>query len=160
VDANPQKAIEVGVKLAPMAGANVKLSHYRDTTGTDAAPLNRVDVTDLVAELQATQALSLGLNADYFHTPSTAGSVVIKGVALYGSLQFCDQIKGSLRGEFVRGQGAGGGSPAIARELTYTVDYTAAKNFNLLGEYRYNRATAPGGKVIASQVGVKAIYSF
>lgn len=159
VDANPQKAIEVGVKLAPMAGTSVKLSHYRDTTGTDATPGNRIDVTDLVAELQATQALSFGLNADYVHSPSTAGSVVIKGAALYASLQFCDQLKGSLRGEYVRAQGFTA-SPAILKELTYTVDYTAAKNFNLLAEYRYNRGTAGAGKAIASQVGVKAIYSF
>ncbi|MGH8504636.1 MAG: outer membrane beta-barrel protein [Stenotrophobium sp.] len=159
VDNNPQKAIEVGVKLAPMSGTSVKLSHYRDTTGTDATPGNRIDVTDLVAELQATQELSFGLNADYWHTPSSAGSTIIKGVALYGSLQFCDQFKGSLRGEYLRVQG-GGGSPIIAKELTYTVDYTAAKNFNLLAEYRYNRATAGAGKVIGSNVGVKAIYSF
>lgn len=156
VDANPQKAIELGATLAPTSNLSMALSHYREASG--AATVGETDLTDFVANLQATQALALGFNADYKHTQSgtTAGSVQ-KGAALYAGYQFCDQIKGTLRAEYLKGQGTTDG---IAKELTYTVDYVAAKNFNLLGEYRYDHADSPAGKAVGSTVGVKAIYSF
>lgn len=163
-DVNQQKTIELGVTLAPLSNLTMALSHYRDTTGSGQP--GRIDLTDFVANFQATLALSLGLNADYKHTPDNGASSggVQKGIALYSSYQFCDQLKGTLRGEYLKSQGAAlqGAplTPGNAKELTYTLNYTAAKNFNLLGEYRYDHATAAGVKTQGSTVGVKAIYAF
>ncbi|MGH8504635.1 MAG: outer membrane beta-barrel protein [Stenotrophobium sp.] len=156
VDANPQKAIELGATFAPASNLSMALSHYREASG--AATVGETDLTDFVANLQASQALALGFNADYKHTQSgTVVGSVQKGAALYAGYQFCDQIKGTLRAEYLKGQGSTDG---IAKELTYTVDYVATKNFNLLAEYRYDHATIPAGKTVGSTVGVKAIYSF
>ncbi|MGH7249985.1 MAG: outer membrane beta-barrel protein, partial [Minisyncoccia bacterium] len=55
-DINQQKAIELGVTLAPMSNLTVAVSHYRDTTGTGQP--GRIDLTDLVTNYQATKALS------------------------------------------------------------------------------------------------------
>ena len=177
-DTNKQKTAELGVLLAPTSDIAVSLVEYYDTVNNSAGAAgfgtaHRTSATDLVVTYQATKELSFGVNADYVKlTVDGAPSPNLKGVALYSGYQFCDALKGSLRAEYLSTNAAGVTAallPASAKtlkELTYTLDYTAAKNFDLLTEARYDKAdtnafgTATASKTNQVSLELKAIYKF
>ncbi|MGH8461072.1 MAG: outer membrane beta-barrel protein [Stenotrophobium sp.] len=181
-DGNKQKTIEAGVMLTPSSTVNASLVEYYDTVSSSGGAVgfgasHHTSVTDLVASVQATKALAFVLNADYTKLSVTAPGASVsaeKGVALYANYQFCDQLKGSLRGEYLKTATAytglaslsGGAALSNIKEITYTVDYVAATNFDLLGEVRYDRANTDIYGIAGSSsnsmgaLELKALYKF
>ncbi|MGH8541076.1 MAG: outer membrane beta-barrel protein [Stenotrophobium sp.] len=177
-DTNKQKTVELGLMLTPSSAVSVSLVEYYDTVNNSGGAAgfgtaHRTSDTDLVVTYQATKALSFGVNGDYLKLSVDGGpSPKLVGVALYSSYQFCDKLKGSLRGEYVKVNDAGAaagllpGAAKTIKEVTYTLDYAAAKNFDLLTEARYDRAstnvfgTAAATKNTQASLELKALYKF
>ena len=189
-DTDKHKTVEANVTLTPSSAITLALTDYYGVdggtgSGTSAVPNTKSNYLDAVASWQATTALLLAANFDYVHSATTgSGTGNKEGVALYGTYQFNDNWKGSLRGEYARLKPAGfypNGSPVIdssgavaadadVAELTATVDYSATKSFDILGEFREDYGTALyfpsgdnttfGAQKSQGEVLVKAIYKF
>ena len=165
-DTDKHKTIELGGALTPSSTISVAVADYLGLDGTK--PNSKNNYLDLVASWQATTALQLVVNGDYVRSigsldtvPSglVAGSPIStsdlgssngEGVALYVNDQILDSLKGSLRAEYTYFKASdttfGGTGSAHVSEVTATLDYSAAKNFDLLGEVRgdYSSRSAAG----------------
>lgn len=186
-DSDKHKTVEANVTLTPNSAITLALTDYYGVDGgnvvgftSTGAPVTLANVKtnylDAVASWQATTALLLAANADYVHSAAsgTGGSTANKeGLALYATYQFNDNWKASLRGEVTRMKplvGFAAYSSGDADELTATVDYSATKSFDILGEFREDYATKPifpdsnntttGTQKSQGEVLVKAIYKF
>ena len=183
-DTDKHKTVELGAAITPSSTISLALADYYSLdggtgSGTTAVPNTKTNYLDAVASWQATTALLLAANFDYVHAATSgAGTGNKEGVALYGTYQVNDSWKGSLRGEYARLKPAGAidpstglpGNDADVMELTATVDYSAAKNFDVLGELREDYGTALyfpsgnnttfGAQKSQGEVLVKAIYKF
>ncbi len=179
-DTDKHKTVEFGAAITPSSTISIALADYYSVDGGNGTTAEaKTNYLDAVASWQATTALLLAANFDYVHSDSTGtGTANKEGVALYGTYQLNDAWKASLRGEYARLKPAGAidpstglpGSDADVMELTATVDYTAAKNFDVLGELREDYGTALyfpssnnttfGAQKSQGEVLVKAIYKF
>jgi hypothetical protein len=189
-DVDKHKTVEGNVTFTPSSAITVALTDYYGVDGGSFGTSNvKTNFADLVASWQVTSALLLAANGDYVHSSTEGGSGSNgEGVALYGSYQVIDPIKVSLRGEYMRikggffvqgidegipGDGEGDFTAATqsdVAELTATVDYSAAKNFDVLGEVREDYATSLefpsgnnttfGAQKSQGEVLVKAIWKF
>lgn len=167
-DVDPQKTLELGVSVAPNANSSLMAVVYH---GVDKSIAQENTLLDVVASLQATNALQLVLNADYkvtdFDAPG-AEEQTIWGVAGYANLKFNDRCRGSLRAEHVDFSDIGGvaGSDNDVQSLTATFGHMVATNLELLGEVRWDNSDLEifpdGASSEDSQgdVAVKAIYKF
>jgi hypothetical protein len=184
-DTDKHKTLEANVAYTPTTAITVALTDYYGIDGASAE--SKVNYSDFVASWQATTALLVAANLDYVHTASNiAGTPTTnaEGGALYASYQLTDSWKASLRGEYLRTNPGGpvgfvlvGGTPtpvsatsSDVAELTATVDYSASKSFDVLGEVRDDYGTAlyfpsaynstSGAQKSQAEVLVKAIYKF
>ncbi|MBL6751410.1 MAG: outer membrane beta-barrel protein [Nevskia sp.] len=168
------KTVEVGAAITPSSTVSIALADYYGID-SPLGPQTKNNFADLVVSWQATSALQFVLNGDYVRsigsidtTPgyilsvadgesggaftggSPEGSSSGAGGALYVNYQYNDHWKGSLRGEYLylkatpTGGSIGSGIAHVA-EATATIDYTAAKNFDLLGEFRGDYGSLSGG---------------
>jgi hypothetical protein len=183
-DNNTQKTLEAQVAVTPFDGFNNALTFYR---GIETPDINNGAVTpnnktapfllDFVSSLQVTKALSLGLNYDFTRAQNVAGTAT-HGVATYASFQICNDLRLGGRAEFMEASNSatpGLDSRVTAFEYTFTTDYAATKNFNVLTDVRFDKriganGTTPAAFVAAQNVGntgnamtsvtVKGIYRF
>lgn len=177
-DGDKPKTVEVGAAITPSSTVSIALADYYGVD-TVSGTQTKNNYADLVVSWQATSALQLVLNGDYVRgigsldtTPSyflglfggggvvfpgTPGSSTGTGAALYANYQLNDHWKGSLRGEYLYFKasptGFTGSGTAHVAEGTATVDYTAAKNFDVLAEYRCDY-----GSIGASGAGSAGIF--
>jgi len=179
-DTDKHKTVELGAAITPSSTTSIALADYYSVDGGNGGSTEaKTNYLDAVASWQATTALLLAANFDYVHAAATGtGTGNKEGVALYGTYQVNDSWKGSLRAEYARLKPAGAIDPATGlaatdadvMELTATVDYSAAKNFDVLGEVREDYGTALyfpssdnstfGAQKSQGEVLVKAIYKF
>ena len=162
LDNNKEKTAEFGIALTPTSAFSVAVYDYY---GIEANPGHKTNFLDFVAALQATSAVQLALNADWARAIGTDTSVA--GVAGYLNVTWADSFKTSLRAEYLKTTNYIVGEPkANLTEVTLTGDYVAAKNFDLLAEFRLdnsNKKVYPNDldlKKTQPDVAVKAIYKF
>ena len=171
-DNNKQKTVEAGVAITPTSALSIGLYDYygHDPVGGEQQKTN---YADLVISLQAADALQFIINADYvkFFSTDTVQESNVKGVAGYVNVKLSDSLKASLRAEYLKSHNGfvacGGGTDCNLKEVTLTLDYAAAKNFDLLGELRYDKgsdAVFLNGtdplKDSQGDIALKAIYKF
>lgn len=171
-DNNKQKTIEAGGLLTPNKAISVGLYEYYGfdegvaTNGVGPAS-QATSLTDLTASWQVTDPLQLALNVDYkkVYSSGDASGGDAYGVAGYINYTILSNLKGSLRGEYVKARAPGYSENDT--EATLTLDYSPAANFDLLGEVRVDGSANdiyPNGsdpaKGSESDVAVKAIWKF
>ena len=157
-DNNTDTTIEAQVAFTPNKMLSVFLTGYSgnedfgsgegDGTGAAGGALNgagadlQSDTVDLVVNLNLTDMLYVGLNADYFNTEDgTGGHVETKGVAGYVQAKLLPKVRVALRSEYVTTDSGDGGEFALT-ENTQTVRYAESDNLELLVEGRHDRAHA------------------
>ncbi len=166
-DENKQKTLEAGGLLTPTKTISVGLYEYYGFDGS--APTQKTSLTDLTASWQVLDALQLALNVDYakkFGLDGGPAGTEIYGAAGYVNYTFLPNLKGSLRGEYVKFKTDG--ASENNNEFTVTLDYSPATNFDLLGEVRADGSSShiyPNGagadlKGSESDVAIKAIWKF
>ncbi len=167
-DDNKQKTLEAGGLLTPSKAVSVGLYEYYGFDGGD--PTQKTSLTDLTASWQVLDPLQLALNLDYkkvygLDGGGPAGNETY-GVAGYVNYTFLSNLKGSLRGEYIKFRTDG--YSENNNEFTVTLDYSPAANFDLLGEVRadgssnhiYPNGDATDLKGTESDIAIKAIYKF
>ncbi len=180
-DTNKPKTAEANVTFTPSSTTTLALTDYYGVDGGNGATEVRHNYLDGVASLNITSALQFVANVDWarFIPVDGAGPAAgIYGAAGYLNYTFSDQWKGSLRGEYLKSSGGylvaydKTDGKAQVSEVTFTADYSAAKNFDVLGEVRYDMGDQlypnPGSDTVngtdfsshQSEVEVKAIYKF
>jgi hypothetical protein len=167
-DQNKFKTLEVNATITPNSATTISLTDYYGVDGSGATQTKN-NYFDVVGSWQATPALLLAVNGDYVRSigtldtiPSpvftvlgggssaTPGTDTGAGLALYATYAFNDSWKGSLRGEYayLKGSPSGLAGSGIGHlgEITATVDYSATKSFDILGEFRedYGSVSAAG----------------
>lgn len=183
LDNNKPKTVESNVTFTPNATTTLAVTDYYgvDPNANEA----RVNYLDCVASFNLTSKLSMAFNADWAKlsnvgpvtVPPPAGvpAADVYGVAGYLTYAFTDAFKASLRGEVLRLNSGVPNTVCINKtdgkcdldEVTATADYSVAKNFDLLGEVRYDLGDQlypnPGGTLLSDKEGeleIKAIYKF
>lgn len=151
---NSDLTVEAQLALTPSQNLSIYLTGYsgnEDSSGGGGeggfgdANL-RSDVLDLVINLNLTDAIYLGLNADYFHSEvdgggeGGGGNFEGKGVAGYVGWKFLPKWRVALRSEYLAFDDDGAGD-AILRENTVTVGFAVTDNLELLAEARHDKAT-------------------
>ena len=174
IDGNDQKTVELGVALAPVTGLTVNLTDYiGNESGSGSG--NKTNLADLVVGYTLGN-LSLGLNADY-NTSKDSGTdgTVFSGAALYANYQIVPSFRAGIRGEITQAKNKDFDTKGKANEITLTGDYSAAKNFDIVGDVRFNKgiggytgfdssltppAAADYDDSKSTVVAIKAIYKF
>lgn len=164
---NKNKAVELQVAFVPFDGFSNAVTMYQGIEPAQVAgsPDNKVNplLIDVVSSLQITKALSVGLNYDHIrNTGAAAGygsgfaagaspfanAQVTNGIALYSSFQLCDALRLGGRAEYVRqtnNAGAGTlGTDINVQTYTLTSEYGVSKNFSVLSDLRFDKATGYG----------------
>ena len=172
VDDNKQKTLEAGGLFTPSKAVSVGLYEYYGFDGGSGSGTTTVKTsfTDLTASWQITDPLSVAVNADYkkFFSSGDVGGAQAYGVAGYVNYAFLSNLKGSLRGEYLKYSDSSGYSEHD-NEVTLTLDYSPAANFDVLGEVRLdgssndiypNPGTDGSFKGQESDVAIKAIWKF
>jgi hypothetical protein len=157
VDQNKGKTLELGVTAAPIKPLSLAASYYGgQELSTVTGNTGRRDSLDFTGTWKLTDPLSVGL--EYLRVsqedavPDGSGgtkSGTYSGVAGYLSWAFMPKMKLSLRAEafddkdgfrFPTAAAIAGTTGTKHRELTTTVAWLAADNFELRGEVRADRA--------------------
>jgi len=157
VDANKGKTLELGVTATPIKPLSLAASYYggqepSTITGTN----GRRDSFDFTGIWKLSDPLSVGLEvlrvSQEDAVPNGSGgtkSATYTGIAGYLSWTFMPKMKLSMRAEafddkdgfhFPVAAAAAGSTGTKHRELTTTVAWLAADNFELRGEVRADRA--------------------
>lgn len=104
------------------------------------------DTLDLVVNLNLTDMLYVGLNADYFNVEDgVGGHVETKGVAGYVQAKLMPKVRVALRSEYVTSDDLVDGGDFIVTENTLTVGYAVSDNLELIVEGRHDRAHGNSG---------------
>ncbi|MCC2657151.1 MAG: hypothetical protein K0Q76_2259 [Panacagrimonas sp.] len=155
-DNNTDTTIEAQVAFTPNKMLSVFLTGYTgnedfgDGGGFGNSANLQSDTLDLVVNLNLTDMIYVGLNADYFNTEDGAGGhFETKGVAGYAQVKLMPKLRVALRSEYVSadgdaGFGFGGIGQSIRTENTLTVGYAVSDNLELLLEGRHDRARGGG----------------
>jgi hypothetical protein len=187
-DGDKTKTVEANVTFAPNASSSFAVTDYYGVDsnpifvpGTTGSVEARSNYLDGVASFPIVGNLSMVLNLDWAQlipVNSDVGTLGIYGAAGYLNYGFNDSWKASLRGEYLKSHGGfltcydQTDGKCKLTEVTATVDYSAAKNLDLLAEVRFDMGSQvypdPGsdttnGSDFASHQGslaVKAIYKF
>jgi hypothetical protein len=162
-DGNDQKTVELGVALAPVAGLTVNVTDY---IGNEGGAGNKTNLLDLVVGYTLGN-LSLGLNADYNTVKESGAGIDTKfsGAAIYANYTILPTFRAGIRGEFTQAKDDTASTKGKASEVTLTGDYIASKNFDLVGDLRFNKGipaatTSAGDSDKGTAFVVKAIYKF
>ncbi|TDU28917.1 putative OmpL-like beta-barrel porin-2 [Panacagrimonas perspica] len=151
---NTDTTIEAQLALTPAKNLSIYLTGYSGnedsssiddltTPGNEADDANlRSDTLDLVVNLNVTDALYLGLNADYFNTEEVGGgSFEVYGVAGYVGLKLSPKFRVALRSEYISADDDAGQGDTYLRENTVTLAYAVTDNLELLAEARADKVS-------------------
>lgn len=142
---NTDTTIEAQLALTPAKNLSIYLTGYTGnedaSTPGDDADL-RSDTLDLVVNLNVTDSLYLGLNADYFNTEEVGGgSFEVYGVAGYVGLKLSPKFRVALRSEYISADDDAGQGDTYLRENTVTLAYAVTDNLELLAEGRADKVS-------------------
>lgn len=150
-DNNHDTTIEAQVAFTPNKMLSVFLTGYtgNEDTGDGGGLGNSAnlqsDTLDLVVNLNLTDMIYVGLNADYFNTEDGAGGhFETKGVAGYVQVKLTPKVRVALRSEYVTFDDEGDGESQIT-ENTLTLGYAVTNNLELLLEGRHDRSHGDSG---------------
>lgn len=176
------KTIELGASISPVKMLSLSGAIYTGdapTSGTDGK--GRLTLYDVVATINATDALTFVVNGDYKKQDNYVGSsgATAKGIAAYATYAFTPEWSATIRGEYVKdegglayGVGAGtspyyinGGTSNTVKEGTLAVNYTPSSHVILRGEVRHDSSDQPlfGYSTTSKEqtsVALEAIYKF
>lgn len=178
-DTNSQKTWELGASATPLKSLTISVVDYIGTERvgglTPVGPEGQRNIFDVVAIWAATDKLTLTLNYDYGTqdntatvTPNGATKAKWTGIAGYGTYQFTDMWRLSVRAEsFDDEDGYRTGVVQKWKEGTITLGFLPAKSFELRAEIRYDKSDVasfakPDGSASKSQTsyGLQALYKF
>ena len=168
------KTVELGASGSPTKMFSYSVAYYY--TGTSAyynsAVLSKEQLLDLVGNLNATDALSFGLNIDLVskndYNGIGTGTGKANGYALYANYAINDKYTLSGRGEYLDDkEGLVSGTLGTAnklKELTLALNYAPVKNVKLSAEVRQDKSDLPifdsGAKDKQTSLELLAAYSF
>ncbi len=149
-DNNKQKSVEVAISITPsdMFSLSIQgMSGIEDGASTETGIVlyqgNR-SLIDAVATINATEQLTLVINADYgIQKNGTETGTAAKwwGVAGYGNYQFTEQWRMALRGEYFDDRdGFRTGIRQRWKEVTTTLAFAPTEFVELRGEYRHDHS--------------------
>ena len=146
-DNNRSKSVGTQLTLTPAAPLTLILNWIGGPELANNNHINR-NVFDLVATVKPTNALTLGVNADYGIEDSTSRlnpgeDAKWKGVAGYATLALTNKLSFGLRGETFHDDGGvrlGTDTPAVLSEGTFTSAYKFTDHVVVRGEFRYDKA--------------------
>lgn len=156
-DPDDQKTIEVGGAFTLSESATLAAYDYYGVDGDF-----QTNYLDVVGSLAVSEALSLGLNFDWFSVEDTLD---VYGIAGYATLKLAPMWAATLRIENLDYKPDGGDKFSI-QAATLALGYTPTSEFRLLLEGRIDSADediyVKNNDTTDTQptVGVKAIYSF
>ena len=173
-DQNTDKTLELGFTAAPSKMISLAGSYYG---GKEMAAANgNRSLVDLVATINATDALSFVLNYDngsQENALAVGSKAKWDGLAVYANYMLSDMWRVSFRTEYLndkQGYRTGTGVPMKWSENTLTLAYMPAKSFEFRGEVRgdhSNNGVAAGfqqadgtSKSNQTSFGLEAIYKF
>ena len=154
-DANKGKTVELGATFTPIKPLSITVSDYRGQEPTGGGQNGTRNSFNVVATYTVMEPLTLGFeflrvdqkNASSVASPGTSLDAKYSGVAFYLTHMFMPKLRGALRAEAFNdkdglkfGFPAGTTSSTKYREVTMTVGYLAADNFEVRGELRTDRA--------------------
>jgi len=134
--------LELGVSGNPAKILSLSAVYYSGQESAVGQAGTR-SLLDLVATINATDALSFVLNYDtgkQEHGTAT-GDAKVDGLAGYANYKFSDKWRASLRTEkFKDKDGVLIGTPQTLKETTLTVGYAPAGSLELRAEYRQDKS--------------------
>lgn len=138
-DIDQRKTIELGGYFAPSSAIGLGVYDYY---GVEADGVKN-NYIDLVATWQVMDALQLVLNVDNQTTKFEGANKPKKtGGALYANYKISDQFRASIRGEIVKFDADDdtlADDTDTVKEITFTLGYSPAKNFDVLFEARLDK---------------------
>lgn len=174
-DNNSSKSVGAQLALTPAAPLSIVLNYMGGAEKTDTNGFVR-QIFDVVATWKATDAVTLGVNADYGSEEraslADAGkSAVWSGVAGYGRLVIDERFSVAVRAETFKDEGGtrlGTAASTTVNEITLTPSLKLTKNFLVRAEGRYDSVNRDGfftnakGATIRSQttLALNAIFVF
>lgn len=134
---------ELGVSVTPVKILSLSGAYYSgQESGVTAAGTR--SLLDLVATINATDALSFVLNYDndkQDHGKADGSDAKWDGLAGYANYKFSDQWRASLRTEKLKDKdGFATGTVQTLKENTLTVGYAPVSSFELRGEFRGDKS--------------------
>ncbi len=134
---------ELGVSVTPVKILSLSGAYYQgQESGVTQAGTR--SLLDLVATINATDALSFVLNYDtdkQEHGKADGSDAKWDGIAGYANYKFSDKWRGSLRTEKLKDKdGFATGTVQTLKENTLTVGYAPASSFELRGEFRADKS--------------------
>ena len=163
------KTAELGVSANPSKMLSLAAAYYNGKEQGVTGPDTRT-VLDLVATVNATDALSFVLNYDNGQQDkgtATGGKAKWNGLAGYVNYTFTDQWRLSFRTEkFDDKDGFRTGTAQKLKENTLTVAYMPAKSLELRAEYRKDKSDknvfteGSNTKGTQNSLGLEALYKF
>lgn len=153
-DNNTDTTVEAQVALTPSKALSAYLTVYSgnedfgDGDGFGNNANLRSDTVDLVVNFNLTDAIYLGLNADYFNTEGeTGGSDEAKGVAGYVGVKLMPKLRVAVRSEYLSIDSSAGDGQDILRSNTLTIGHACSDNLELILEGRHDKSTGGLGEV-------------
>lgn len=148
-DNNTDTTVEAQIALTPMKNLSAYLTMYsgNEDFGDGEGDLGnsadfRSDTVDLVVNFNVTDAIYLGLNADYFNTEEDGGThSEIKGVAGYVGVKLMPNLRVAARSEYLESDDGAGDGAFILRSNTLTIGHACSDNLELVLEGRHDKAT-------------------
>ena len=176
------KTFELGGSLSPSKMFSLSGAIYTgDAATSGTGGKGRLTLYDVVATINATDALTFVVNGDYKKQDNFVGSnsATAKGIAAYATYAFTPEWSATVRGEYVKDEGGlaygvGGGSTPYyidggtsnaVKEGTLAVNYTPSAHVILRGEVRHDSSDQPlfGYHTTSkdqTSVALEAIYKF
>lgn len=160
-DNNTDTTVEAQVAFTPNKMLSVFLTGYSgnedqgDGGGEGNSANFRSDTIDLVVNVNLSEMIYLGLNADYFNTEEDGGGYnERKGVAGYVQVKPLPKIRIALRSEYVTFDDGAGDGQFILTENTLTAGYAVTDNLEFLVEGRHDKARgrANGGDEVFAPI--------
>lgn len=152
-DNNTDSTVEAQVALTPSKSLSVFLTAYSgnedtgDGDGFGNGAKFRSDTVDLVVNFNLTDAIYLGLNADYFNEEEDGGgSDEAKGVAGYVGVKLMPKLRVAARSEYLTFDDGAGNGQGIFRSNTLTIGHACSDNLELILEGRHDKYTGDGGE--------------
>ncbi|MGH8516425.1 MAG: outer membrane beta-barrel protein, partial [Panacagrimonas sp.] len=150
-DNNTDTTVEAQIAFTPNKMLSVFLTGYTgnedsgDGSGLGNSANLRSDTLDLVANLNLSDMIYVGLNADYFNTEQEGGgSFERKGVAGYVQAKLMPKVRVALRSEYITFDDEGDGESQLT-ENTLTVGYAVTDNLEMLVEARHDKSHGDSG---------------